>query len=410
MIAVCRLEDIPGKLEELIKLLKEKGYASQSLELVSNTVKALQKYMDANGLDEYRYDVSQQFFDCYFTEHDCSEKYKKGIKTSLRRFDDYVSGRGYVPVAVRPHKTCPPEYSDLLEEFLHSCQENGNKEVTIDVKRTRLIPFLEGLVNIGCTSCENITPESIGQALRGTLSSSWSTIASFFRYLATNDYLLRDYSLIIPKSPSGYKLPTVYSEEEIAQTLASVDRNTNNGKMDYCMLLFASRLGMRAGDIVSIKLSNLHLDEGRVTWVAQKNSEPMDLYISSDMVDALRDYIVNVRPDSSEDYLFLNLRAPHGPYVPKAVYYRTQKYLNKASIDVTGKKQGPHAFRSSMGSSLVNNGESYNTVRDINGHRDKEAIKHYVKLDITNLRKCAEPVPSPCGFFERFLNGEVTLS
>ena len=76
-----------------------------------------------------------------------------------------------------------------------------------------------------------------------------------------------------------------------------------------------------------------------------------------------------------------------------------------AGVNVEGRKHGPHVFRSSLASSMVNDGYPYETVRTVLGHTDPRAITHYAKLDIEKLRVCAIPVPPPSGKFKSFLKG-----
>ena len=402
-------EAIKAKLDGLLKLLEEKGYSEGYITDCKRVIGFLDGYMEESGIDEYSHDIGLQFVEDCRQKKNFSKFSLRFYRLAVRRFDDFVSERGYVRKGERPNRPCPNEYEEVLTAFLKDCADRGNKANTLAYKRCNLVPFFEGLVKNECFSISEITPEFISKALLYTVPAHWATIAMFFRFLAISDILDRDYSLIIPKRPSEFKLPTVYTAEELARVLNVIDRNTNYGKLDYCMLLFAIRLGMRAGDILTLRLSNLHLDEGRVVWTTQKNHEPMDLYISPDMVDAIKDYIEQVRPDSNDDTLFLSLMAPHEPYAKSAVFYRSRKYLLAAGIDITGKRTGPHSFRSSLDSELVNDGESYDTVRKIDGHKDEEAIKYYVKLDIHNLRLCANPVPEATGFFKRFLEGQVKI-
>ena len=56
---------------------------------------------------------------------------------------------------------------------------------------------------------------------------------------------------------------------------------------------------------------------------------------------------------------------------------------------------------------MVNDGISYEVVRRLLGHKDPNAIKHYAKVDIDNLRAYAIDVPAPSGNFEVLLEGRV---
>ena len=97
--------------------------------------------------------------------------------------------------------------------------------------------------------------------------------------------------------------------------------------------------------------------------------------------------------------------APYKGITTSVLRFATSKYFGLAGVDVSGKKHGPHTFRSSLASSMVNDDVPYEAVRAILGHSDPDAIKHYAKLDIEKLRECAIEVPKPSGSFKTFLDG-----
>ena len=81
-----------------------------------------------------------------------------------------------------------------------------------------------------------------------------------------------------------------------------------------------------------------------------------------------------------------------------------------AGIEPGGRKQGAHAFRSSLASSMVNDNIPYEAVRKILGHTDQNAIRSYARLDMEQLRGYALPVMEATGIFAEFLEGRWSLS
>ena len=71
------------------------------------------------------------------------------------------------------------------------------------------------------------------------------------------------------------------------------------------------------------------------------------------------------------------------------------------------RKCGPHALRSSLASSMVNDDIPYETVRKVLGHSSNNAIKHYARIDIEKLRRYSLAPPAPASRFHAFLYGEV---
>ena len=97
---------------------------------------------------------------------------------------------------------------------------------------------------------------------------------------------------------------------------------------------------------------------------------------------ALTDYISNARPRVESQTVFLRHYAPYQGITTSVLRFVTTKYLGLANIDVSGRKHGPHTFRSSLASSMVNDYVPYEAVRSILGHSSPNVIKHYAKIDI----------------------------
>lgn len=298
----------------------------------------------------------------------------------------------------------------FFKQFAAACEERGNKPSTIKNKLYFCKVFYENLACLGCRTIKEIDPESIGRACAMTRNrDGWAVIRELLRFLAKTGELEKDFSLLVPSYRRGFRLPDTYSEKEIRKTEKAVDRTTVTGKRDYCILLLASRLGMRAGDIVGLSLENLDFKKGEITFVQQKTGASLSLPMPAQVRTALLDYIHNGRPTHSGQTVFLRYKAPFLPLSSRAVNYLTTKYLRLAGISISGKKHGPHSFRASLATSMVNDGVPYEAVRKILGHGSSNAVQHYARLDIEKLRACSIRVPSPSGCFADFLEGRELL-
>lgn len=185
----------------------------------------------------------------------------------------------------------------------------------------------------------------------------------------------------------------------------SVNKNVAPGKRDYAILLLASRLGIRAGDIASLKIESLDFENQRIKFVQNKTGNVSDLYMISEVKTALMEYLSTERPISTSDYVFLKSFAPYTEISYSVVSYVVKKHMIRSGINISGKKHGPHSLRSSLASSMVNDGVSYESVRKILGHDSPNAIKHYARLDIQTLRNCALNCQAPSGILAEFLEG-----
>ncbi len=230
----------------------------------------------------------------------------------------------------------------------------------------------------------------------------WGEIRFFLKYLSEKGILPADYSTAVPHYHKTYVIPSVYSEEEVLQIENSIDRGSATGKRDYAMLLLASRMGLRSGDIVNLRIQDIDFNSGTLDFIQQKTNTPLRLPLLEDVRKAIQDYIAS-RPVSTESKIFLTACAPYGPISTGSIRYAMRKYILKAGVSTAGRKMGPHSLRSSMASSMVNDSVSYETVRRILGHSSDNAIKHYAKIDIERLRPYCLVPPAPTGSFRDFL-------
>lgn len=201
------------------------------------------------------------------------------------------------------------------------------------------------------------------------------------------------------------RIPETYDISEIIEIENAVDRTSSIGKRDYAILLLASRLGMRAGDIASLKLDSLDFKNQRICFIQNKTGNVSELYMVPEIKTALMDYLSTDRPASTSDYVFLKSCAPYSEISYSVVSFAVKKHMIRSGINIAGKKHGPHSLRASLASSMVNDGISYETVRKVLGHDSPNAIRHYARLDIQMLRNCALACPAPSGTLHQFLKG-----
>jgi len=288
------------------------------------------------------------------------------------------------------------------------CASIGNKEITMAIKRKFCLDFLYYIHDAGCKNVCDTSTEYICKAiLRISNKDSYTVIRSFLRYLYENGTLSNDWSKIIPKYRRPIPLPTTYTDDEIRRLEGVINRTTRTGKRDYAIVLLASRLGMRSGDIAGITFDAVDFNSDSITFLQKKTGMPLSLPLLPEVRESILDYKKHARPNVENNYLFIKAQAPFEKISTSIIRQKLTTYFKAAGIDVSNKKHGPHTLRSSMASSMVNGGVPYDVVRKALGHTAPQAIKHYAKVDIENLRLHAVDVPAPTGVFEMILQGRV---
>jgi len=337
-----------------------------------------------------------------------SAGYLQYIKTVLRRLNELYSGFDYSQIKKPPIVSPPSQFTGLLELYTNFCKNMGNKENTTKKKTKFCHDFLCHIAKVGCRNIGEINSKYICKAIvKIGNKDSYAVIRSFLGYLFENGTLHNDFSCIIPKYRRPIPLPTTYTHDEIIRLENTVDRTTRTGKRNYAIILLASRLGMRSGDIAGITFDNIDFEHCSITLIQSKTGQPLSLPLLPEIREALQDYMWYARPNAKNNYLFIQAKAPFEKITTSIIRYALTKVFNSAGIDISSKKHGPHTLRSSMASSMVNSDIPYNIVRKVLGHTDPQSIKRYAKVDIENLRLHAIDVPAPSGTFAAFLQGRV---
>ena len=231
----------------------------------------------------------------------------------------------------------------------------------------------------------------------------------FLKHLSDECVTKTDLSAIIPHYKRQKPLPTVYTPDEVIQIESSINVGTATGIRDLAIVRLASRMGYRACDIANLKWSDVDFKTGYISILQKKTGVPLSLQMPKDVIDALKTY-ADVRSNKNcDDYVFHQMTAPYNHISTSIVRHAVHNAIVASGINYSGKKHGPHALRSSLASSMVNDGAAYETVGRILGHTNPNVIKHYAKADIENLRRCSIDPPRPSGRFKDFLNGEGVM-
>jgi integrase len=120
-----------------------------------------------------------------------------------------------------------------------------------------------------------------------------------------------DYSTIVPHYTKAFVIPTIYSEKEILRIENAIDKLSKTGSRDYAMLLLATRLGMRSGDIVHLTFDEIDFENNSIHLVQEKTLQPLELPLLPEVKDAILDYIQNARPIVDNECIFLRQNAPY---------------------------------------------------------------------------------------------------
>lgn len=371
---------------------------------------SLEKFIVKNRFVGYSPEAGAEFLADYVSSHDIGASSKMLVKTFIAKVNDIYDGHGFCARHTQAPEPSPDGFRKPLADYAVFCSQKGNRQSTVELKMRSCISLCIFAERCGCTEPRQLTAPAVSRfCLQACSQDRWRFVREFLRLLHEGGYTEKDYSYVVPKAVKRQTLPSVYSPEEIRRIELAVDISTATGKRDICILFLASRLAMRAGDIVKLSFDEVDFKNDRITFFQEKTGEPQSLPLLPEIKEALKRYIMDSRPDSSEEKIFLSLYAPYLPLTTSVTRRITAYYMKKSGVEPGRRRYGSHIFRSSAATSMVNDGVSYETVRYALGHRDPNVIQHYAALDVSSLRQCALPAPEPSGFFKDLLEGRAVL-
>ena len=160
---------------------------------------------------------------------------------------------------------------------------------------------------------------------------------------------------------------------------------------DRAILLLLARLGLRAGDIVSLHLNDLDWRQATLS-VRGKGRRETRLPLPQDAGDAVLAYLERARPRVGLDRVFFMLNAPIRPLTGSDVVTNiVRAAIRKAGIDAPMKGAG--LLRHSAATAMLRGGATLDMVGAVLRHRSPDMTAHYAKVDVTMLQQIAQPWP-----------------
>lgn len=324
--------------------------------------------------------------------------YMNVYRNSIARLDHALSGDFHWKPSSREKQAYASScFDSIVKDYEVFLYETGKTEADVRARVHVLSRFLSHAGSLGIVNLSGITAEVIysGFEAEGSRNEFCKSVRSFFGYAYRRNLISTDLSGLVPGFPRHKPVPTVYSADEIETVLGSIDRTTDTGKRNYCIVLIAARLGLRSCDIAGLTFSSICHDDNSIRLVQKKTGEPIELPLLPEIDSALRDYITNARPASESQHIFLSVPHPGVSVLkPHTIYAVVSRIIDSAGIDTTNKRRGAHALRSSLASQLLDEGNSYPVIQKVLGHTSPEAAKAYVRIETEKLRQCALEVPT----------------
>jgi integrase len=329
----------------------------------------------------------------------------QGVRKAVALLEEY---RRYGTIT--PGTLSPFEYTELTPLFATLLEEYGNdalfsekqSEATARTGKSIIKGFLLGLEGLGFTSFEDVTLPTVGQAVTETATNHYKRgaesllhyVRDFLKYLHDYGYINVDLSVGVPKMASPRrKVYQGFTDDEIIRLLAAVDRNAPIGKRDYAMMMLAAQTGLRGVDIFKLKRSEIDWRKKEINIVQSKTGAALCVALEAESGNALYDYLLNARPESTLPSVFLRYHKPIRAMSPPSAQAIVKKYMAIAGIKPEPhQRYGFHSFRRAFGTKLLESGTPVHLLSQLLGHYGLDSARPYISASEQGLLECCLPL------------------
>jgi site-specific recombinase XerD len=187
-------------------------------------------------------------------------------------------------------------------------------------------------------------------------------------------------------------LPKAIAADHAQRAIDNCDLTTAIGLRDRAILLLLARLGLRACEVIALRLEDCDWERAHLL-VHGKGRRECVLPMPVDVGEAIASYLERGRPICEDRHLFLRSRAPVSGFLQGSdgVGSIVRYALRRANVDAP--HSGSHQFRHALAVRMLQGGASLPEIGEVLRHRSPQSTSIYARVDIEALRSLAVAWP-----------------
>ena len=392
---------VTGLAAVLVVELRAAGYMESTIGQYEKSIKALTGFVDERG-GTYTPALGAAF--AAMTVSPRTGRFSAQRRFDYRRlvsiFDTYVA-TGEVELGVRKRGGggAAPE-SVAFVALNHAWEADMDDRALAPATRAAYGRVTRGylvfLESRGCAHLDGADGASVLAFLESLLdrwatsSLAWvvSNFRPFLRFTGRTD--LVDAVNLAGVKRSHRIVPVLGDDDErrVVQVCASGSVTAR----DAAITLLALTTGLRACDIVGLRLSDVDWRGQTIGIVQQKTHNPVTLPLMALVTVKLAEYVLDDRPVCGDGHVFLRSVAPHRRLADHASIYRVISGVFRQA-GVTDVKVGTRLLRHNAASRMLRAAVALPTISAVLGHADPDSTNQYLSVDDDRLRQCVLEVP-----------------
>jgi site-specific recombinase XerD len=292
-------------------------------------------------------------------------------------------------------------------------------EQTLKSNRIDLTLFQRFICNENCKAIDGPAVMAFQYHLKkerdnigGSINRKIFTLRSYSHFLRLMDVPQSEnlpfYDVL--KIRQGYRnRPNALTPFQVKSLFETIDRSTILGIRDYAVYALMYHTGLRVGEVHSLNLDSVDLENQQVTVIG-KGNKIRQLHLTDEMCQVLSEYLAVrhfFRNSEKSSALFLSKKGNR--IAIRTMEDNMKKLLQNAELN-THFNVTCHTLRHSFASHLNDNDVDILVIQSLLGHSSPKSTEPYIHPSLDKIREAMEKLPGVIYLNKLISEGVLTLS
>lgn len=352
--------DINDLCEAFLAALTNAGYAVKSIENYKQVSNRFKKFCAENGYDTYTVNIGQIFADNVFNEETGAFVGYRNVMYGrfVRLINSFYLQGTFDFSMVTKEKNLPKSIHliEIYQDYMEHLKTQYSNIGTIGFFQNGMLHLLRYMEDGGILTLKDLAVSDVVNYI-----CSWSQkhqrnvlciLRNIFRHFGREDL----YFAVAGIHPYRTKrIVPMFTDNEI-MSIEEVLSSPSVSHRDAAIFFLGLTTGMRAVDVVDLRLANIDWDNETIFFQQSKTGNAVCLPLTVDIGNSIYRYILEERPRVDDDHVFLRSQAPFIPLGGHSTcYYIVSNILQRAGIQKDGRIWGMCMLRHNAASMMVQN-------------------------------------------------------
>lgn len=394
--------------DNILRQMESSGFRESTRGFYVTLFHKLCRMAKERGDTHYTFELGQSFIndDSHIIPEN-TERYHHDRTVAYTRCIKFVESyirEGIVDFSPALSSASFPIISDALREdfsrYVDELEARKLKHNTIDGYRRFTYYFVEYLENKGYHKLSDIVCGDVVSFITVVCSEKYQATSlgahmpGLKIFLGMHQHTEKFLCEIPEHLPKKRDILKVYSDDEYNKIIDRISESSDISFRNKAITLLAFNTGLRAVDICAIRLGDIDWEHDCIHIIQQKTGRSHDIPLTEAIGNALVDYLLNERPQSDYDMVFLRAQAPYTPLMSHAgIRGILFNVVNDSDIETKGRIYGTRITRHSTASRMLRKGIPLPVISEMLGHGSKDSVMIYITTDDARLAECTLPLP-----------------